>query len=278
MKEKIKIGIIGYGNMGSAIAQRIESEYRVWVFDKDVNKTKNLSGIEVASDSIDLVKKTEVIILAVKPQDFQAVLNEIRDHVREKLIISIAAGITTRYIEKVLGKVRVVRVMPNIGVKIGQAESSLCKGRYSQDDDLNLTWELFNQVGQTWVIEEKLMNAATAISGSGPAYIYYDLENNSTIDPLHVPVYKQNQYKEYLTKAAEKLGFDSSTASDLAGCVTGTSLALLAATRESPEKLRIMVTSPGGTTQAALEVLRAGGLWEDAALAAKKRAAELSKS
>ena len=262
--------------MGSAIGGRIKEKYQVIVFDKDTQKTVNLSGIKVAKDVIVLVSEVDVIILAVKPQDFEVVLNKIKDCVKDKLIISIAAGITTGYIEKVLGKVRVVRVMPNIGVKIGAAESSLCKGGYSQDEDLNFTRELFNQVGKTWVIEEKMMNAATAISGSGPAYIYYDLENNSTIDPLHVPDYKQNQYKEYLTKAAEKLGFDSSTALDLAACVTGTSLALLTVTETPPKELRIMVTSPGGTTQAALEVLRAKGSWVEAALAAKKRAEELS--
>ena len=160
--------------MGAAIGERIKTKYSVVVFDKFKDKTKNLSGIEVAEDCKDLVNKTEVIILAIKPQDFQAVLSEIKPFVKDKLIISIAAGKETGYIEKFLGKVRVIRVMPNIGAKIAKAESSLCQGKYAQAQDLNFAREIFDCIGKTWVIKEEMMNAATAISGSGPAYIYYD--------------------------------------------------------------------------------------------------------
>lgn len=270
------IGIIGFGNMGSAIAERIKTHYQVIVFDKDKNKTKNLSGIEVASDSIDLLKKVDTVILAVKPQDFDELLKEIKNYTKDKLIISIAAGISTDYIEKRLGKVRVIRVMPNIGVKIGEAESSLCKGRSANVEDLDFTKELFSYLGKTWIMEEEMIDAATAISGSGPAYIYYDMEINK-IDPFNVPKEIEEEYVKRLKKAAEKVGFDSQTAFDLAVSTTASSLHLTTISARSPAELRKLVTSKGGTTEEALEVLARGGSWEEAAVAAKRRAQELSK-
>ena len=91
-------------NMGSSLAERIKSAYKVYVFDKDASKTKNLSRIETARDIPSLVKCSDVVILAVKPQDFTGVLAEIKDWIGVKLVISIAAGITTNYIEKALGR------------------------------------------------------------------------------------------------------------------------------------------------------------------------------
>ena len=270
------IGILGYGNMGSAIGLQLKSKYQVRAFDKDKNKTRNLSGIEVANSPEDLVNKVDTLILAVKPQDFDTVLNEIKDYVDDKLIISIAAGITTGYIKNHLGKVRVVRVMPNIGAKIGKAESALCKGKNARDEDIGFVQELFNHIGKTWIMKEKMIDAATAISGSGPAYIYYDMEVRK-VDPLNVPEEIEQEYIKRLTKAAEKVGFDSQRAVDLASSTTDSSLKLTAVSMASPVELRKQITSKGGTTEAAVKVLARGGSWEEAAEAAKKRAEQLSK-
>lgn len=275
LKEKA-IGIIGFGNMGSAIAQRLKSDYEILVFDKDKDKTNNLSGINVANTIIDLVNKVDSIILAVKPQDFDIVLNEIKDYVKGKLIVSIAAGISTGYIEKYLGEEKVVRVMPNIGAKIGEAESSLCKGKSAKDKDLNFAKELFNCLGKTWIMKEEMIDAATAISGSGPAYIFYDMEIKK-IDPFNVTKEIEQEYIGLLKKAAERVGFDSETAFDLAASTTASSLHLAAILAMPPAELRKLVASKGGTTEEALRVLAKGGSWEEAALAAKKRAEELSK-
>jgi len=269
------IGIIGFGNMGSAIAERIKSGFKVIVFDKDKTKTAGLSGLKAAEGILDLVNRVDAVLLAVKPQDFDAVLNEIKSAVKDKLVISIAAGITTAYIENLLGRVKVVRVMPNIGARIGEAESSLCKGSNAKDGDLDFAKELFGYIGKTWVMEERMIDAATAISGSGPAYIYYDMEINK-IDPGNVPEETENKYIELLSKAAERVGFDPLTAMELASSTTSSSLHL-AATGVAPSELRKQVTSKGGTTEAAIKVLAAGGSWEEAAQAAKKRAQELSK-
>ena len=115
----VKVGILGYGNMGQAIGESIKREYAVYAFDKI--KNIDSENITLVNNSVDLVKRSEVIILAVKPQDIDLLLNEIKDFVKDKLIISIAAGIATEHIRSQLGdKVRVIRVMPNLPAQVGQ--------------------------------------------------------------------------------------------------------------------------------------------------------------
>ncbi|MFH0826666.1 MAG: pyrroline-5-carboxylate reductase [Candidatus Omnitrophota bacterium] len=271
-----RIGIIGCGNMGAAIAERIKSKYPVTVFDKDKDKSIHLSGISVAVDSVDLAKKADTLILAVKPQDFDAVLNEVKDRLKDKLVISIAAGITTGYIEKILGEVKVVRVMPNICAKIGESQTILCKGRFAEKKDLDFAKKLFDGIGKTWLMKEEMMDSATAIAGSGPAYIYYDMEINK-YDYSNFPNQVRQDYIKRLTEAAKNVGFDSQSALELAENTTLSSLKLTAFSGSPPSELRRQVTSPGGTTEVAIKILMQGGSWAEAALAAKKRAEELSK-
>ncbi|MDO8488772.1 MAG: pyrroline-5-carboxylate reductase [Candidatus Omnitrophota bacterium] len=271
-----KVGIIGCGNMGGAIAEGIKNKYAVCVFDKDKNKINALKNITVVSNPVELAKQCEIIILAVKPQDFDRLLNEIKDFVRHKLIISIAAGITTGYIEKILGQVKVIRVMPNIAVKIAKGETGICKGSYAKEEDLLLAEKIFNIVGKVWKLSEDDIDSVTAISGSGPAYIFYDMEIKN-IDPLKVPIELEDEYIRKLTDAAIAVGFNPKIALDFAACTTASSISLLAQGGGSPAQLRKMITSPGGTTEAALKVITNGGSWSEAALAAKRRAQELSK-
>lgn len=273
---KDKIGIIGFGNMGQAIAQQLKANYEVYVFDKDKKKTKALSGVEIARTINDLIDKIDTLILAVKPQDFVTVLREIKGHTENKLIISIAAGIKTGDIEKFLGKTRIVRVMPNICAKIGEAESGLSKGKYALDRDLDFTREIFDCIGRTWIIKEEMIDALTAISGSGPAYIYYDLEVKK-IDPLHISEEIKEEYVRRLTEAAEEVGLDNLMAEELASATAVSTISLLTKTAVSPVELRKQITSKGGTTESALKVLAEGGSWKQAAVAAKQRAEELSK-
>ncbi len=265
--------------MGSAIAERIKEKYQVFVFEKDASKTGNISAITIAASIHDLADKVDAIILAVKPQDFDHVLSGVKRNIGRQLVISIAAGITTGYIEKILGEVRVVRVMPNICAKIGEAVSSLCKGKYAEDVDLDITEQLFRYLGKTWIMDEKMIDAATAISGSGPAYIFYDMETNN-YDPKNLPEIAKNNYVQRLTKAAERVGFDHRTALNLSACTTASSISMSSISSEkgiTPAELRKQVTSKGGTTEAALKILVEGGTWEQAAEAALKRAKELSK-
>ena len=277
------IGIIGFGNMGSAIGERLKSNYQVFVFDKDKNKTSNLKGINVVNNTTDLIKQVDAVILAVKPQDFEAVLNEIKHYVKEKLIISIAAGITTGNIEKALGKAKVIRAMPNICAKIGKAESSLCKGKYAKDTDLDFAKKLFDYLGKTWIMNEKMIDAATAIAGSGPAYIYYNMEINK-YDSKNLPALVQQYYIERLAEAGKEVGFNAQTALDLASTTTTSSISLSAVSGIPPAELRKQITSKGGTTAAAIEIFQKSRsrkpnkkVWINAVKAALRRAKELSR-
>ncbi len=275
-----KIGIIGCGNMGSAIARELallKSEFSVFAFDKEKDKLTGIPGVGIAKDARDLLEKSDTIIFAVKPQDFNYVLKEVKKNDGNKLIISIAAGISTKHIEKILGgEARVIRAMPNIGVKVGESVTCLCKGAFATDEDLDLAQELFNSLGASRIIDESMMNMATAISGSGPAYIFYFIEN-SIFEPENIPEHARHDMMKRLEKAAEDLGFSLEDAAFLAANTTNASISLLHKTKLPAQELRKQVTSKGGTTEAALEVLTKGGSWEEAARAALKRAEELAR-
>ncbi|MCM8765812.1 MAG: pyrroline-5-carboxylate reductase [Candidatus Omnitrophica bacterium] len=271
----IKIGIIGYGNMGSAIAEGIKRKYAVVVFDKDLSKTQNLKKVEVAVQVGDLVRDCEVIILAVKPQDFPGLLKEISDFSQDKLFISIAAGITTDYLEKKLPRARIVRVMPNLGIKVKKSVTCICKGKSANCKDLKFTQRLFSYLGVVREIGENLMNKVTALSGSGPGFIFYYLENRAILTPKLEKRIRKVLVND-LKKAGEDLGFSSEEAKFLAKETVETSFFLLRKTRLSPSALRLKVTSKGGTTEAGLRVLSEGGSWTEALSAAEKRAEELS--
>jgi len=270
------IGIIGFGNMGSAIAGRIKDKYRVFVFEKDKHRTEGLKGVTVCANISDLASAAEVLLIAVKPQDFGHLLKEIKSYSKDKLIISIAAGISTNYIEKALGNVRVVRAMPNIGAKIGESVTCVSKGMFAGEHDLDFARELFYLLGEVKEIEEKMMNAATAISGSGPAYIFYFVEKNG-LDPDNIPEHSREDFRMRLERAAIELGFAFEYAAFLSSSTVNTGIALMKETRLAPSELRQQVSSKGGTTEAAIRVLEQGGSWDEAAKAALKRAEELSK-
>jgi len=134
-----KIGIIGFGNMGSVIAHKLAAqsdEYEVRVFEKDKGKTVKAGRIIFSESLLDLISKVDTLVLAIKPQDFDRLLKELRGHVPGKLVISIAAGISTKHIEKILDNCRVIRVMPNIAARIAESVTCICKGNFANEDDL----------------------------------------------------------------------------------------------------------------------------------------------
>lgn len=268
------IGIIGCGNMGSAIVERLKSRYQVYAFDKDKNKTKDISGAQIAKDNIDLVNKVDIVMLAVKPQDFDAVLDEIKSCAKDKLVVSIAAGITTGYIEERLGRVRAVRVMPNLPAKIGRGMICLCRGKSASDEDLSITEQLFKNLGETLVLNEDMMDAATAISGSGPGYLYDWAEGRTAQE---IRQYAKDIFIPALADSAENIGFNPEQARILAENTAEGSIVFLEKTNLSSSQLKKQVASRGGTTQAGLEVLHRGGSLKEAVKAALMRAWELSK-
>ena len=271
-----KIGIIGFGNMGSAIGERLKSDYQVFVFDKDKNKAANLKGMDVVDNTADLIKQADVVILAVKPQDFDELLKEIKDYVKDKLIISIAAGISTKYIGKQLGGARVIRAMPNLPAKIGRGMICLCRGKSATEDDLAFVLQLFKNLGQVLVIRENMMSFVTAVSGSGPGY-FYDFIENQDIDYYNIPDNISKGFEASLAEAARALAFDAQQAMILANTTTAGSIALLKETGLSPAELKKQVASKGGTTEAGLNVLHKGGSLAEAVKAAAEKAKELSK-
>jgi pyrroline-5-carboxylate reductase len=265
------IGIIGFGNMGQAIAERAKTLFDLIVFDKDKDKTANVSGLKVAATLIELMDKSYAVILAVKPQDIDSVLNEIKGSMKKQLILSIAAGITTEYIENRLGNARVIRIMPNIPAQIGEGVSGLCKGKFSNEQDLNLAWELFRCVGLAVDLDENMIDAVTAISGSGPAYFCYYIKDRANVAS------KKDEFINELTQAAISIGFDKVLAARLSEKTVEGTISLLIEKNWSCDELMKKVASKGGTTEAALEVLRRGGSLLEAVKAAKKRAEELSR-
>lgn len=272
-----KFGIIGYGNMGKAIAERIKDKYAVCVYDKDSNKISGLTGIGIFKSASELVKQSEVVILAVKPQDFDSLLDEIKSFAQGKLFITIAASITTKYVKSRLGdKIRVVRVMPNMPAQIGQGISVLFKDKDASEGDLNLAWELawqtFSYIGSELVVEnEQMMDAATAISGSGPAFFCYHIKDKAQAAG------KRDEFVRVLAEAAETLGFDARQAQVLSERTVDGIIAMLIERNLSCDDIIKMISSKGGTTEAGLEVLHNGGSLVDSVKAAVERAKQLSR-
>jgi len=265
-----KIGIIGCGNMGEAIFSRllkkIGNSTSLMVSELDAARRAAIQDkykIIVEIDNNYLVKYCDVIIIAVKPQDFDKVLKqEVCCGIsKDKLLISIAAGITTKHIESVVGKdVPVIRVMPNMPAIIGEAISSISAGTSATKEHMDTARFIFSTIGDVVEVDEKSVDAVTAISGSGPAYFFYVIEA--------------------LIEAAKKLKLDKETAERLVLKTALGSSKLLDALKEDPARLRQKVTSKGGTTEAALKVFdkkKLKKIVEEAAKAACKRSKELSK-
>ena len=261
-----KIAVIGAGNMGEAIIMGIASK-SVIASDtrKDrLTKLKHSLKIKVTSNNRDAVRKADIIILAIKPQDMDAVLLDIACAVTsKKLVVSIAAGITTKKIEKALsGKIAVIRVMPNTPALVGMGMSVICPGKYAKSKHVRIASRIFSAMGEIIVIKkERLMDAVTAVSGSGPAYVYLFIES--------------------LVKSAKKVGLSKTVAEELVLQTLKGAVELLDKTGKTPFELRRQVTSPGGTTQAALKVFQKKGfqkLIESAVSSACRRSKELQSS
>lgn len=260
----VKIGIIGGGNMGLAILSRIAKTDKVCVCEKDVKRAAFLKKkYKVCVCELSCVASwAEVIILAVKPQDMDSVLAEIKPKIRTNaLIISIAAGITTAYLEKRLGKgVKVIRTMPNMPAQIGEGITAIAKGKFASKADISRAVKIFKSIGETVVVKENLMDAVTAVSGSGPAYVFL--------------------FAECFWQAARKLGLDCELTCKLIGATINGSVKQMLSAKEGPMDLRAKVTSKGGTTQAAIEVFEKACIRDTfvkALAAAKKRAGELAR-
>lgn len=270
MLKNKKVAIIGGGKMGSIIAQglieqKLTSAGNIIVTDVDAARLKFLRSslkVKVSNNNEKTAKDADIIILAVKPQIMAATLREISPAVnKSKIVISIAAGITTNFIEKYLSKgVRVVRVMPNTPALVGEGTAAVAAGRYAKAGDVKLTRVLFDAVGVSHQVEEKLMDAITALSGSGPAYFFLIIEA--------------------LIEAGFKTGLSRELSKKLAVQTMLGAARLCLESDKEPAHLREMVTSPGGTTAAGLKVMEEKEIRKiisSAVEAAVKRSKELAR-
>ena len=259
-----KIGFIGGGNMGAAIMAGLYKNHTLALTELDARKRSALKRkYKCQTLSLeDNFKTFKIMILAVKPQSFDAILSAIYPFVqKDHIIISIAAGITTQYIEKRLPKgTRVIRTMPNLPVQVGYGMTGISAGKFAKKIDLTKAKTIFEAVGEVVIVPERQLDAVTAVSGSGPAYVFYFMES--------------------LMKSATQLGLSKDLSAQLVGETLLGSLMLVLEKGECPSDLRKAVTSKGGTTQAALSTLQKKKFEhsiQSALQAAKRRAGELAK-
>jgi len=264
-----KIAIIGCGKMGSIIAQglinqKISSRKDIIVTDIDSARLEFLRKsmkLKVSLNNEKSVKSADIIVLAIKPQNMAQTLKEISPAIdKTKIVVSIAAGITTGFIESHLAQgVRVLRVMPNTPAQIGEGAAAVAKGSFAKKADVQLAHIIFKAVGMSVEVEETLIDAVTGLSGSGPAYCFLIIEA--------------------LIDAGVKMGLPRDLAAKLAMQTMLGAARLCLTSDKSPAELREMVTSPGGTTVAGLKVLEDGNIRStiiSAVEAATKRSKELA--
>lgn len=190
-----KLGFIGCGKMASAIIKGVlatEKKYDIKGSEANpelANIAQERLGIPVLTDNKMLVIDCDVIVIAVKPNYVTQVLEEIKNELTpDKLIVSVAAGVSTEKIESIIGKSRIVRVMPNTPALVLEGMSGVCKGKYANEDDVAFVIGLLSAIGKCIEVKENQMDIVTAISGSGPAFFYKVIED--------------------IARAGEKLGLD----------------------------------------------------------------------
>ena len=267
LMKSIKVGVIGAGIMGEALISAIMkagfSSSDITISDKRVERLDELKskyGCAVSSTE-DVVSASSNLLLVVKPQDMDALLAKVGSSISiNQRVISFAAGKKTLGIENHLKEgVPVLRVMPNTPMSVGVGASAISKGKYATDDDVNAVQELLNASGKTIVVDESLQDAVAATSGSGPAYFF--------------------RFVESMIAGAQDLGLSKTDARTLVIQTISGAAAMLKQEGADPGVLRQNVTSPSGTTYAALQVFEGGdleGLVKRAMKAARDRSQELS--
>jgi pyrroline-5-carboxylate reductase len=275
------IGIIGGGNMGEAFAGAmiqtgIFQPSFIIISDIMPDRLKILKktyGINITQDNFMVFDSCDVLILAVKPQQMDDLLTGISKHPhfavkKRKLIISIAAGITIGKIEHLLYKslddnsrkmLPVIRVMPNTPALVLQGMSGMSSNRHARQEEIDMTRKILEAMGHVIEFDEQHIDAVTALSGSGPAYVFYLIES--------------------MIAAGMEMNFNYEDAKMLTLNTIKGSVALMEARSDTAEELRKKVTSPGGTTEAAFKILEKNQVKQtfmQAIIAAANRASELS--
>lgn len=267
------IAFLGAGNMANAIINGMIQSAQIppetiHTYDIDTQKTESLKqnyNITIANNITELTSQADILILAVKPQNFPEILPEIKEHIHhETLVISIAAGIRTEKITSTLGAVPIIRVMPNTPALVSAGITAIFPAPSANENHLESARKIFSAVGKTVTLQnEDNMDAVTALSGSGPAYFFLLMEK--------------------MIEAALELDLDPETAAQLVlNTAKGSAELAIQAHKndETPAQLRQKVTSKGGTTEAALNILNDSHFGKaiiKAVKKAQKKSKELSK-
>jgi pyrroline-5-carboxylate reductase len=265
------VAILGAGNMAEgilagALDRGVLKATQVRASDPVEDRRRLFAarfGVHVTPDNAEAAKGANIVLLSIKPQTFHAEAAALAAALcKDCCIISIMAGITTATIEEKLGgSARVVRTMPNLPIRVGAGVSGLCKGKHATAQDMAFAMRLFEAGGKAIPLDdENLIDAVTAVSGSGPAYFYY--------------------FVEAMADAGVQLGLTRQQALTLAEYTCLGAGRMMVETGEDPALLRQKVSSKGGTTLAALEVMEKAGVKEKiqaAVLRACERAKELAK-
>lgn len=263
---KLRIGIIGCGNMGSVILNGLLEKKTIKkkdlsVYDIDKNKTKNLK-VKVEKTNQDLVKNSDIIIIAVKPKDVQNLFNEISECLTsEKVLISIMAGISIKKIQDFIKKeIPVIRVMPNLNIKVNAGIIAFCTNKLGRKYE-KIVKEIFSPVGVIIKLPEEKFDTITAISGSGPGFLFY--------------------FAEILNEICREKGLSEKISKIISSYLFYGTGKMLVETKMEPEKLKNMVCSPGGTTIAGITVFEEKNfrkIFREVIDKAEKRSKELSQN
>lgn len=262
----MNIGFIGTGNMGSAIIkgyinQNKNDHKKIYAYDKMHERTQELEriyGINQCKSIEAIMKDCEIIILAVKPNVYSFVLEELSLYAKQKhIIVSIAAGITIKYMESFFDfPVKIIRTMPNTPALVKEGITALSKNSSISTDEFNQVMDIFKSVGKTESIDEKLMDTVTGVSGSSPAYGY--------------------MFIEALADGAVLQGMSRDQAYQFAAQSILGAAKMVLETGKHPGELKDMVCSPGGTTIEAVAILEEKGM-RSAVIEAVKACTEKSK-
>jgi pyrroline-5-carboxylate reductase len=245
-----KVAFLGAGKMGGIILQALlksgmlspKSTCATVAHEERAKALAAKLKVKVGTNNVDAAKGADIIVIGVKPQVVEEVVREISGHVTSKqLIVSVAASVPTSMIEKNLPpNVAVIRAMPNTPCQQGAGMTAICKGKHASTEDVAMTCRMFDVVGRTVVLDEKHMDAVTALSASGPAYIYIILES--------------------LAEAGVKVGLPRDVATLLAAQTTMGAARVVLETGDHPALLKDAVTTPAGCTIDAIMELEEGKL------------------
>jgi pyrroline-5-carboxylate reductase len=241
----MRVGIIGVGTIGEIIAERLGREgHELFAYDIRSERLKEMAdshGVTAVGDNAEVIAASEVVVVAVKPQSFSPLVQEIGGTTLEgKLLVSVLAGVSTRKYEELLEGVKVIRIMPNLPIQIGKGVVGMSAGSNVTKEEEEKVAALLGPLGKVESVSEDKMDAVTALSGSGPGYVFLLIEA--------------------LAEAGVRLGLSFSQSLRMAAQTMAGSAEMVESLGKHPAELKNRVTSPGGTTIEGLLVLEEAGI------------------